>query len=311
MFAKKITSSGSTAPSTQPYAIQLENFTVKFNEKTDDELVLFNNVNYNFEAGKIHFIVGPSGCGKTVLISHFNGLLLPSSGKIAVLGEEIKVKRNKVKNVKSIRAKIGMVLQFAEYQLFKPTIERDIIFGPMNFGVKKDEAKDRAKKLIVEVGLDESFLPRNPFGLSGGQKRRIAIAGILAIDPDILVFDEPTAGLDPQGENDILNIIKELKKKGKTVFVVTHTMNHAVAIADNVVVINNGNIVKDGTIYEIFSDHQLIKNVGLSVPSIINTINLLVQNDQRFSQLLVDQPRSIEELVTCINRIIFTKKGGK
>jgi energy-coupling factor transport system ATP-binding protein len=309
MLKKKINSSHQHHDS--KYAIELEDFTVKFNESSDGEVVLFNKVNYQFEKGKIHFIVGPSGCGKTTLISHFNGLLLPTAGSVKVLGEKIIVRHKKVKQVKKIRAKIGMVLQFAEYQLFKPTIEKDIIFGPMNFGIKKDEAKKRAKKYIADVGLDESFLPRNPFGLSGGQKRRVAIAGILAIDPDILVFDEPTAGLDPKGENDILNIIEQLKARGKTIFVVTHTMNHALAIADNIVVINNGAIVKTGTTYEIFADKRLVNDVGLSIPSIINTINMLVKNDSRFKQLLVSCPRNIPQLVHQIYKIIDGKGGKK
>ncbi|MDR2557664.1 MAG: ATP-binding cassette domain-containing protein [Mycoplasmataceae bacterium] len=287
------------------YAIELVDFSIIFNEKTKNEFALLSHLNYGFERGKIHFLVGPSGCGKTVLISHFNGLMFSKHGKILINGDPIISKHKRIKKVKKLRSQIGLVFQFAEYQLFKTTILKDIIFGPMNFGVKKSEAINRAKKLICDVGLDETFLKRNPFGLSGGQKRRVAIAGILAINPDIIVFDEPTAGLDPQGEKEIMNIILELKRQGKTIIVVTHTMNNAIAVADNLVVLNDGKIVKTGSIYEIFADHKLVAETNLSTPLIIQLLQKLSNKDHRFKQILThNRPRSIPQMVTDINGVI-------
>ncbi|MDR0752735.1 MAG: ATP-binding cassette domain-containing protein [Mycoplasmataceae bacterium] len=280
-------------------ALELKNFSVYFENEP-----FLENLNYKFEKGKIHYIVGPSGCGKTVLITHFNGLMTSKHGLIEVFNVPLILKKNKIKNVKYIRSKIGMVFQFAEYQLFKKTILKDIIFGPMNFGVKKEDAIERAKKYIKLVGLDESFLSRDPFGLSGGQKRRVAVAGILAIEPDILIFDEPTAGLDPNGEKDFLEIFKILKKMGKTIIVVTHSMNLAIEVADNLVVINEGKIVKDGDIYDIFSDEELIVKTNLSIPLIYKTIKLLSEKNDDFKKLFELRPRTISELAKNISEII-------
>ncbi|MDR1850846.1 MAG: ATP-binding cassette domain-containing protein [Mycoplasmataceae bacterium] len=290
-------------------AIILKDLSIVFNKKQKNEFTLLDNLNYGFEKGKIHYIAGKSGSGKTVLISHFNGLNKTQLGSIAVFDELIKIKFGKIMNVKKIRQKIGMVFQFAEYQLFKSTIEKDIIFGPMNFKVKKDEAIKRAKKYLKLVGLDESFLPRNPFGLSGGQKRRVAIAGILAIEPEILIFDEPTAGLDPNGEREMLEIFKKLKAMGKTIIVVTHSMNHALEIADNVVVIGDKKILKSGNTYEIFQDEQLVMNENLSTPLIFKTIKELIAKDKKYNELLKIQPRTVEELVKGINLIKYGNKA--
>jgi energy-coupling factor transport system ATP-binding protein len=211
--------------------------------------------------------------------------------------------KRKIKNVKAIRQNIGMVFQFAEYQLFKSTIKKDIIFGPLNFGVKKKIAESRANKYICDVGLDKTFLPRNPFGLSGGQKRRVAIAGILAIEPKILVFDEPTAGLDPDGEKEMMNIIKELKNAGKTVIIVTHQMDQAMEISDNIVVLGDGKILKAGDIYDIFGDKDVVKKASLNIPSIYFIIDGLIEKNSKYSKLLETKPRTIEQLVTDINKI--------
>jgi energy-coupling factor transport system ATP-binding protein len=267
-------------------AISLKDLSIIFNEKTKEEFKLLDNINYEFKKNKIHFIVGPSGCGKTVLASHLNGLMITKHGTININGEPIVIKRNKIKNVMKLRKTIGMCFQFAEYQLFKKTIEKDIMFGPLNFGVKKHVAKVKAGECLSLVGIPASFLQRNPFGLSGGQKRRVAIAGILAYDPDILVFDEPTAGLDPQGEKEIKRIICDLKKLGKTIIVITHTMNHALDIGDNIVVLGNKKVLKDGNIYDIFADKELIANTQLSTPSVIDVIEKLVKKDSKFSILL-------------------------
>ncbi|GMO14428.1 MAG: hypothetical protein Ta2E_04750 [Mycoplasmoidaceae bacterium] len=282
-------------------AIELKNFSIIFDKGKPYEFKLLHNINHVFEKNKIHFIAGNSGSGKTVLISYFNGLNKTKDGMVCIFDKPILIKHKKVVNVKGIRRNIGMVFQFAEYQLFKSTIEKDIVFGPLNFKVKKNEAKKRAKKYIKDVGLDESFLPRNPFGLSGGQKRRVAIAGILAIEPQILVFDEPTAGLDPDGEKELIHIFSELKKVGKTVIIVTHCMNQAIEIGDTVTVIGDGKILKTGDTYEIFNDKSVVKKAALSVPLIYKTIEALSEKNPKYKELFMMKPRTIEELVKDIN----------
>lgn len=282
-------------------SLSLKNIDIIFNKGEQNEFKLLNNINYDFEKGKVHFIIGPSGSGKTVLINHFNGLSIPTNGSIYINGKLMEHKKGKIKNIKEIRRKIGMVFQFAEYQLFKSTIEKDIMFGPINFGVKKHIAKDRAKKYLSLVGMPEEFLKRNPFGLSGGQKRRVAIAGILAIEPDIIVFDEPTAGLDPRGEKEILEIITSLAKEGKTIIIVTHSVNNVLQFADNVIVLNNGSIAASGDLYDIYKDEELIKKTNLSIPFVFTMINKLVEHDKKYN-ILYEQfkPRTVEELAKCL-----------
>lgn len=269
---------------------------------------IIEDLNYQFEKGKIHYICGPANVGKTVLISHFNGLLIPEKGNITIMNTPIKYKKRKIKNVKDIRKNISLVFQFAEYQLFKSTIQDDIIFGPRNFGVKKNAAIEEAKKVIKMVGLDETFLPRSPFELSGGQKRRVAIAGVLAINSNILVFDEPGAGLDPKGEEDILKIMLDLKKQGKTIIIVSHSVNNIIQIADNIVVLKDKKIVKTGSPYEIFTDKELIASTNMDTPLIISLIEKLIASNKIYNSLYEYKPRTIKELVAAIYKIYEQKK---
>ncbi len=214
----------------------------------------------------------------------------------------------KLKRFKELRRRVGFVFQFPEYQLFKDTIEKDIMFGPINLGVKKSEAKKRAKFYLNKLGLGDDYLERSPFGLSGGQKRRVAIAGILAIENDILVFDEPTAGLDPAGEHEMMQIILDAKANNKTIFVITHTMEHVLEVADEVVVMDEGEIIKTGTPYEIFFDEHIINSTSIQVPRVIAVINELIKKDSKYEVLKQKQPRTIEELA---DAIVEFKKGGK
>ncbi|WP_303923997.1 ATP-binding cassette domain-containing protein [Ureaplasma parvum] len=214
----------------------------------------------------------------------------------------------KIKRFKELRRRVGFVFQFPEYQLFKDTIEKDIMFGPINLGVKKSEAKKRAKFYLNKLGLGDDYLERSPFGLSGGQKRRVAIAGILAIQNDILVFDEPTAGLDPAGEHEMMQIILDAKVNNKTVFVITHTMEHVLEVADEVIVMDEGEIIKTGTPYEIFFDQHIINSTSIQVPRVIAVINELIKKDLKYEILKQKQPRTIEELA---DAIIEFKKGEK
>ncbi|KEZ23414.1 ATP-binding cassette domain-containing protein [Ureaplasma diversum] len=211
----------------------------------------------------------------------------------------------KLKRFKDLRKRVGFVFQFPEYQLFKDTIEKDIMFGPMNLGVSKIEAKKRAKIYLNKLGLDDSYLERSPFGLSGGQKRRVAIAGILAMENDVLVFDEPTAGLDPAGEQEMMDIITDAKANNKTVFVITHTMEHVLEVADEVVYMDQGEIIKHGTPYDIFFDDEIINNSSIQVPRVIAVIKSLLKADQQKWAPLINEfkPKTVQELAEAISTI--------
>ena len=215
-----------------------------YSEKTPFEYAALHDVDLKFSEGKITAIIGATGSGKSTLVQHLNALLLPSSGKLNVLNFEI-VAKQKATNLKALRSHVGLVFQFPEYQLFEETILKDLCFGPKNFGATDEEAQEKAIRALKLVGLDQSYLEKSPLDLSGGQKRRVAIAGILAMDPDVLVLDEPTAGLDPQGAIAMMSLFKELNQKfGKTVLVVTHDMEHVLNYCDEVVVMKKGEVYR-------------------------------------------------------------------
>lgn len=228
-------------------------------------------VNLEIKPGSFSAIIGQTGSGKSTLIQHINALLLPHEGKVKVLEYTI-TKDEKPSVLKPLRQKAGLVFQFPEYQLFEETIEKDIIFGPMNFGVSKEEAIALAKEVIELVGLDQSYLQRSPFELSGGQKRRVAIAGILAMNPDILVLDEPTAGLDPQGTKEMMDLFQKIHQTGKTVVLVTHDMNHVLTYCDHVIVMNQGKVEKHDTVTKVFENQEYLESLGIDLPMITNLI---------------------------------------
>ena len=194
--------------------------------------------------------------------------------------------RKKIKDYKNIRKKVGMVYQFPEFQLFKPSVIADTSFGAINLKMKKQEAYEKAKENLLKVNIDESLFNNSPFALSGGQKRRVALAGVFTIDPDIYIFDEPTAGLDPQGELEMIKYMLDAKKSNKTIFVVTHSMDQVLSIADEILVIHNGRLIKSGTSYEVFCDDSVLKNSNIRLPLVIKTIKNLIKADKKFEKLL-------------------------
>ena len=288
--------------------IKISDLSIIFNKNKHNQFTLLSRLNLNFFSNKIYFIVGDSGVGKTTLIHHLNGLLKSSDGDIFVEDIAILGKNRKIKDVKKLRKLISIVFQFPEYQLFKSTVEDDIIFGPLNFGFKKTEAQKMAKFYLNMVGLNDTFLDACPFNLSGGQKRRVAIAGILAIEPKIIIFDEPTAGLDPKGEKQIIEIIKKLKNKGKTIIVVSHAMDIALEIADEILLIDNKTVTFKGEPYTLFTNNQLLATTNIIKPKIIQIIDCLVRHDKNFSLLYSFKPKTIAELAKGINDIL-AKKG--
>ena len=285
--------------------ITIQNLDIIFNHKTKNEFVLLKNINYQFKKNKIYFIIGESGSGKTTLITHLNGILKSKIGNIFIENFAILGKKRKIAKTKELRKTISMVLQFPEYQLFKDTVEKDIMFGPINLGVDKKSAKDKAKFYLNKMGLSDEYLLKSPFSLSGGQKRRVAIAGILAIDPNIVIFDEPTAGLDPYGEKEMLKIISELKANGKTIIVISHLMDHALALADEILVLRNKQIIASGEPYTIFTSKEFTDSSSrLVLPKVIEIIYKLIKINPQFDVLLKKQPKNVEDLAKMISQII-------
>ena len=258
-------------------SITCKNLEHIYGYNTPFEYYVLKNVNLKIEQGSFTAIIGQTGSGKSTLIQHINALLLPTSGEIKI-DDYIISYNDKPQNLKNLRKKSGLVFQFPEYQLFEETIERDIMFGPMNFGIDENSAKEVAKKSLEMVGLDQTYLEKSPFDLSGGQKRRVAIAGILAMDPDILVLDEPTAGLDPSGIKVMMDLFKKIHEMGKTVILVTHDMNHVLEYCENVVVMSDGQVEKSGKVKDVFLDSDYLLNLGIDLPLITNLIIQLNQN---------------------------------
>ena len=266
-----------------------------YSENTPFAYHALKGVNLKITDQSFTAIIGQTGSGKSTLIQHINALLLPTSGSINI-DEYLITATDKPSKLKPLRKKAGLVFQFPEYQLFEETIETDIIFGPMNFGVSEEEAKKIAHNVLKTVGLDESYLNKSPFDLSGGQKRRVAIAGILAMNPDILILDEPTAGLDPQGTNEMMSLFKRINESGKTIILVTHDMNHVLQYCDEVVVMNHGKVEKHDTVTNVFKDSEYLNSLGIDLPIITNFIIKL--NNQGFN--LDSSINNIEQLIAAI-----------
>ncbi len=249
--------------------ITFERVTHTYNADSPFSYAALKGIDLEIPLGKVTAIIGETGSGKSTLVQHLNALLLPTEGELHILDKTITA-GSKPKHLKELRRQVGLVFQFPEYQLFEETIEKDISFGPKNFGVSAEAAAQRAREVLQVVGLDDSYLQRSPFDLSGGQKRRIAIAGILAMDPDVLVLDEPTAGLDPQGARDMMQLFVDMNKKyGKTVLIVTHDMEHVLQYCEEVVVVQDGRIKKHCDVQSFFETVELLKELNINPPAVI------------------------------------------
>ena len=265
--------------------IKFESVNHIYNANTPMEQRALYDINFDIKDGQFLAIVGHTGSGKSSLIQHMNGLLKPSSGSITI-GEKVIKPDEKNKGLKEIRQYVGLVFQFPEYQLFEETVEKDIMFGPMNYGVSEEEAKVRAHDVIKMVGLDESVLSQSPFNLSGGQMRRVAIAGILAMNPDVLVLDEPTAGLDPQGQHEMMEMFNTLHKQyHKTIILVTHDMNLVAEYAEEMIVMHRGEMKFKGAPQQVFKEVDALRECGIILPiaaqnyhELANKIGLSVGN---------------------------------
>mgnify|MGYP004642788793 FL=1 len=256
------------------------------------------DINLNIEEGKITAIIGKTGSGKSTLVEHLNALLVPSSGSLEI-EDTIILPGKKNKGLKALRKKVGLVFQFSEYQLFEETILKDVAFGPKNYGASEQEAISKAKLALKMVGIDESYYETSPFDLSGGQKRRIAIAGILALEPKIIVLDEPTAGLDPKGSQEMIDLFVKLNKKaGITVILVTHDNEIVYNYADNTVLMADGEVKYSGNTLELFNDKEKVKEFNILEPKILSVKNAL--NDKGFK--VPSNVRTIDELAKYLSK---------
>lgn len=273
----------------------------RYQVNTPFERIALHDLNLNIKSGTFLAVIGHTGSGKSTIIQHLNALLKPTAGEIQIGERTIKANR-KEKNLKAIRQQVGVVFQFPEHQLFEETVEKDIAFGPMNYGVSEEEAKQKARELIKLVGLPEDILTRSPFDLSGGQMRRVAIAGILAMNPNVLILDEPTAGLDPRGRQEIMNMIYRLhKEKGLTTILVTHSMEDAAMYADELIVMNKGTIAMKGSPREVFGQHTQLKEYGLDVPE---SLRFMLKLQEKFQLEASDTVITFSEVVEKVQHLM-------
>ena len=271
-------------------SIKIENLTHIYSPNGPFEKKALDNVSLEINDGDFVAIIGHTGSGKSTLIQHMNGVERATSGKIFIDGVDITAKDVKLTD---IRKKVGLVFQYSEYQLFEETIEKDIAFGPTNLKLSQDEINNRVKKAMNMVGLDyEIYKDKSPFDLSGGQKRRVAIAGVIAMEPKVLILDEPTAGLDPKGRDDILAQIRQLHDKyGMTIVLVSHSMEDVAKLAEKVIVMNKGKVVLTGTPKEVFKKVDILEEIGLGVPQVTYLMRALI--DKGFN--VSDEAYTIEQ----------------
>lgn len=282
-------------------SIKIENLTHVYMPKSPFEKKALDNVNLVIEDGEFLALIGHTGSGKSTLIQHLNGLLEPTSGRILV--DDIDI-TNKEAKLTEIRKKIGLVFQYPEYQLFEETIEKDIAFGPNNLELSSEEVSRRVKKSMEMVGLDyETYKNVSPFDLSGGQKRRVAIAGVIAMEPKVLILDEPTAGLDPQGRDDILEQIKLLHEKYKmTIVLVSHSMEDVGKLAQRIVVMNKGKVELLGKPSEVFKEVETLEKIGLAVPQVTYLMRVLIERGFDVSDEIFTVEKGTEAILKVLSK---------
>lgn len=276
--------------------IALENVSFTYQEGTPLASAALSDVSLTIEDGSYTALIGHTGSGKSTILQLLNGLLVPSQGSVRVFDTLI-TSTSKNKDIRQIRKQVGLVFQFAENQIFEETVLKDVAFGPQNFGVSEEDAEKIAREKLALVGIDESLFNRSPFELSGGQMRRVAIAGILAMEPAVLVLDEPTAGLDPLGRKELMNLFKKLHQSGMTIVLVTHLMDDVAEYANQVYVMEKGRLVKGGKPSDVFQDVVFMEEVQLGVPKITAFCKRLADRGVSFKRL----PIKIEEFKESLN----------
>ena len=280
--------------------IRLENVCYTYGSDTTSEIKALNNVNLEINKGEFVAIIGHTGSGKSTLIQHFNGLERPKSRNVFYNNENIYENNY---DLRKLRCKVGLVFQYPEHQLFEETVLKDVCFGPMNMGMSREEAEKKAKLVLEQVGINEKCYNKSPFELSGGQKRRVAIAGVLAMNPEIIVLDEPTAGLDPKGRDKILNRIKELHDNtGIGVVLVSHSMEDVANYAQRLIVINNGKIKYDGMPKDVFKHYKELEKMGLKAPQITYIMHKLKEKGLDVDENVITIEEARENIMQCLNR---------
>ena len=287
--------------------ISLKNVSYTYNYKTPYAREVLKDINLNVEEGSYTVIIGKTGSGKSTLIEHINGLLLPTHGEVLVNNVLItnpkskKEKSELAKKLKVLRQDVAVLFQFSEQQLFETSVLKDIIFAPLNYGISEERAISKAKELIKLVGLDESYLDKSPFELSGGEMRKVALCGVLALEPKVLILDEPTVALDYKSREEIMTMVKKLKDElNMTIVLISHNMNYVLEYADKVFVLKNGKINFKGTVEELFADEKLLKENSLEQPELLKFYNKLQENNIKLNVF----PRKYENLIDALKNKI-------
>lgn len=285
--------------------IRFKNVNFTYQPDTPFENKVLHDINFTIEDGSYTAIVGHTGSGKSTLLQHLNALKVPTTGSVWLGDYEVNASR-KQKDLNRIRKEIGVVFQFPEAQLFEETIGQDIAFGPQNFGVSEEEALELAREILPIVGLDESFMDKSPFDLSGGQMRRVAIAGVLVMKPSVLVLDEPTAGLDPKGQLEMMDLFNRLhKEEGITIVLVTHQMEDVAIYADNMIVLDAGRVVDEGSPRSVFRNQKWLQSIQLDVPQTVEFANAIAQKKGWEVEKI---PLTLDELADGIIRRLKAEK---
>lgn len=287
--------------------ITLENISYVYGAGTPFEMHALQNVSFDIRENAVTGLIGHTGSGKSTLVQLFNGLAKPSDGRVLLDGADI---WEKPKEIKKIRYRVGLVMQYPEYQLFEETVRKDIAFGPKNMGLDDAEIAERVTEAALLVGLDTALLDHSPFELSGGEKRRVAIAGVIAMHPEVLVLDEPAAGLDPRGRDNVLKQVREYQKKsGATVIIVSHSMEDMARFCDDIVVLAHGKLVMQGSVEQIFSRSRELADVGLNIPEISRVCTILRDRGVPVDEgifTVCDAERCLSRLLDTVGR----KEGG-
>lgn len=284
-------------------SIQVEHLTHIYDKGLPTEQVALEDISFTAEDGQLLGVIGHTGSGKSTLLQHLNGLLKPDAGKVIVGGVDI---TQPGISMVEIRKRIGLVFQYPEYQLFEETVAKDVAFGPKNLGLNEAEIEERVREAIELVGLDyEEIKDRSPFELSGGQKRRVAIAGVVAMRPEVLILDEPTAGLDPKAHQDVLKMVQEVHRRtGNIIILVSHNMADIARVSDKIIVIDSGHLVTTGTPKEVFSQKELLRGVGLDLPPITEFTENLREQGMNLPPTILD----VSEAAAAIAKILQEKR---
>ncbi len=281
--------------------LEVKNLTHTYDGNTPFMNDAVKNVSFSVEKGEILGIIGHTGSGKSTLVQHLNGLLKATSGEVILDGRNI---WGDPKKIRSIRSRVGLVFQYPEYQLFEDTVYKDIAFGPKNMGLKDDEIRQRIGEICDLVGISSDYLDKSPFDLSGGEKRRVAIAGVMAMQPEIIVFDEPVAGLDPRGRADVVKMISDYRNKyNATVLIISHNMEDMALIADKLLVMNKGEMVLFDKTENVFKQYDFLKSIGLNVPMVTQVMLAL-------KEMGVDIPDDIFTVDRAVDYLLNIYKGG-